>query len=247
MTKTAVVSGAASGIGKRTIERLLAEGWTVWGLDIAPQVDEALAHNARFEYLPCNVADAQQVTDAFAKIRQKTNKLDALICSAGIIRTGKLEDHTPEDFEQMFKVNVMGTWLCIRGALDLLRQDSTTHDPSRVVVVGSISAIRSKVSGGLYGSSKAALHTLCSVMAAELAPDGVLVNVVAPGSVDTPMKIASSTGNYRTSSDSPLGRIAQADDVADIIEFFLGDSSKYLTGTVLPVDGGTRAAFVPSP
>jgi NAD(P)-dependent dehydrogenase (short-subunit alcohol dehydrogenase family) len=148
----------------------------------------------------------------------------------------------------MIDVNMKGPWLCVREALPLLRKDSSVADPARVVVVGSIGGIRPKVGTGFYGATKAAVHVLTGVFAAELAPTGVLVNAVAPGTVATPMiesvQNQREGSGYRLSGDSPLGRIAQPDDVVDVIMFFLSDAAKFVTGTVLPVDGGTRAAFI---
>jgi 3-oxoacyl-[acyl-carrier protein] reductase len=99
--------------------------------------------------------------------------------------------------------------------------------------------------------SKAAVSQLCGIIAAEWAPSGVLVNALAPGTVDTPMvramtDPATRAKGYRTSGNSPLGRVAQADDIVDVMTFLLSDAARYVTGTTIPVDGGTRAAFIPA-
>lgn len=242
MNKTAVVTGGGSGIGKKTVERLLAEGWTVWSLDLKVP---AQAHSGeRLRFLACDVSNADSVKRAFETIRAQCARLDALICSAGAIRVGSLEEHTPEQVDLILGVNIKGPWLCVREALSLLRQDASTLNPSRVVIMGSVAGIRPKVGAGFYAASKAAIHVLTGVLAVELAPSGVIVNAVAPGSVETPMMHEVAGGSYRTSNDSPLGRIAQPDDISDVIMFYLSDAAKYVNGTVLPVDGGTRAAFV---
>ena len=102
---------------------------------------------------------------------------------------------------------------------------------------------------GAYSASKAAVSQLCRIMAVEWAGSHVLVNAVAPGTVDTPMVQAvmrpGANSGYTTSGTSPLGRVAEADDIADVIGFLLSPASKYVTGTTIPVDGGTQAAFVP--
>jgi len=249
-TKTAVVTGGASGIGRRTVERLLDDGWTVWALDLS---ESTLAEQARtldagdrLHFHACDVTRPQSIQAAFAAIGQHTPKLDALICSAGVLHVGSLEDQPLDQVDRMLNVNVKGPWLCVREALPLLRKDSSCADPSRVVFVGSIGGIRPKAGTGFYGASKAAVHVLAGVLAVELAPSGVIVNVVAPGTVATPMVelLGKTTSAYKPSGDSPLGRIAQPDDIADVILFFLSDAAKYVNGTVLPVDGGTRAAFL---
>jgi hypothetical protein len=128
-------------------------------------------------------------------------------------------------------------------------QPRTAGARGRVVFVSSAAAIRPKIGNGAYAASKAALTHLARILAVECAPNGVLVNAVAPGTVDTPMIHAASnpaeTGRYRLSGLSPLGRIAQPEDVARVIRFLLGDDAGYVTGTTIPVDGGTSAAFVP--
>lgn len=252
MHKTAVVTGGASGIGQRTVERLLGQNWTVWSLDVS---EKALAKQAatidaagRFFHHHCDVSKADSVKAAFKAIHSTTEKIDALICSAGVVRVGALEQQTPEEAELMIGVNMLGPWLTVREATPLLRKDSSTDDPARVVIVGSISGIRPKVGAGFYGATKAAVHVLTGIFAVELAPSGIVVNAVAPGTVATPMiealGNAGGGSGYKPSGESPLGRIAQPDDITDVILFFLSDAAKYVNGTVLPVDGGTRAAFV---
>src|SRR5690606_6934175 len=121
--------------------------------------------------------------------------------------------------------------------------------PSRIILLGSVSGIRPKVGSGFYAATKAALHALTGVLAVELAQDNILVNAVAPGTVNTSMiraaQSAATGSGYKPSGTSPLGRIAEPEDVTAVILFFLSDTSRYVTGTVLPVDGGTRAAFKP--
>ena len=250
--KTAVVTGGASGIGRRTVERLLTDGWQVWSLDVAgdalAQHSTQLGAGDRLSWQVCNVGDPISVKAAFDEIRNGTDKIDALICSAGVIRIGALEDHTPDQLDLMLDVNVKGPWLSVREALPMLRKNSSVADPARVVFVGSIAGMRPKVGSGFYGATKAALHVLAGIFAVELGPTGVIVNAVAPGTVNTPMVQAlvgqSSTSGYKPSGKSPLGRVAQPDDVVDVIQFLLSDAAKYVNGAVLPVDGGTRAAYV---
>jgi 3-oxoacyl-[acyl-carrier protein] reductase len=118
-----------------------------------------------------------------------------------------------------------------------------------VVFLSSVAALRPKISSGAYAASKAAVSHLTRVIGVEWAEHGILVNALAPGTVDTPMIHAVSdpakAGRYRPSGASPVGRIATPDDVVDVIGFLLSDAARYVTGTTIPVDGGTQAAFVP--
>jgi NAD(P)-dependent dehydrogenase (short-subunit alcohol dehydrogenase family) len=249
--KVAAITGAASGIGHAASRRLLEAGWTVFGLDLAKDRldtvrDSFAGLQNRFRPVPCDVGDAAGVGNAFGAMG---SSLNALVCCAGVLRTALLEDMAVEAFDLVLNTNLRGTFLCAQKALPLLRLAATKDDPSRVVLLSSIAALRPKIVSGAYAASKAGVSQLCRVMAAEWAPSGVLVNALAPGTVDTPMVRAVSdpatSKGYRPSGVSPLGRIAQPDDVVDVMMFLLSEAARYVTGTTIPVDGGTQAAFVP--
>jgi NAD(P)-dependent dehydrogenase (short-subunit alcohol dehydrogenase family) len=246
----AAITGAASGIGEAACRRLLQAGWTVFGLDMAERrldaVRDSLAEfQTRFRPVVCDVSDAGSVAAGFAGI----DNLNALVCCAGVLRTSLLEDMSIEDFDLVLNTNLRGTFLCAQQALPALRRAATVANPARVVLLSSVAALRPKIVSGAYAASKAAVSQLCRVMAAEWAPSGVLVNALAPGTVDTPMVRAVSnpaaSKGYRPSGVSPVGRIAQPDDIVDVMMFLLSDAARYVTGTTIPVDGGTQAAFIP--
>jgi 3-oxoacyl-[acyl-carrier protein] reductase len=247
MSKSAVVVGGASGIGWQTTRQLLEAGWTVSIFDRnSPPAGKEPPGDAteRLRFQRCDVRDQASIEAAIQTI---PGGLDALVYTAGVTRSGELEHTSPEDARLMFDVNVFGAWLTVRTALPLLRSDARTDDPARIVLVGSIGGIRLKAANGFYGATKAALHALAQVFAVELAPSGVTVNAVAPGSTNTPMQAVAKESNvpgFKVSGPSPLGRIAEPEDVANAIMFLLGDEARYINGVVLPVDGGTRAAFV---
>ncbi len=238
MDKIAAVTGAASGIGESTAKRLRSSGWTVVALDLRLDGD---GH--------CDVGDVASVNATFARIGARFGYVDALVCSAGTLKIGALADMAPEDFDQLYRINTRGAWLCARQAIPWMRKSPNRQLFPRIVFIGSISGIRPKIGNGAYAAQKAALHTLTGVMAAELGPEGILVNAVAPGTVDTPMIRAMSdpakSGRYRPSGLSPLGRVAHPDDISAVIDFCLNSQANYVTGAVIPVDGGTRAAYVP--
>jgi 2,3-dihydro-2,3-dihydroxybenzoate dehydrogenase len=190
------------------------------------------------------VTGAASVGAAFGRIG---DHLGALICCAGMLRTGLMKTMPIEAFDIVLNTNLRGRFLGAQKALPLLRRAATVENPSRVVLLSSIAALRPKIFSGAYAASKAAVSQLCRVVAAEWASPGVLVNALAPGTVDTAMvRSVSDPGaskGYRPSGVSPVGRIAQPDDV---IMFLLSDAARYVTGTTIPVDGGTQAAFIPS-
>lgn len=250
-SRTAVVSGGGSGIGKGVVNRLLQEGWRVWMLDLTPSTPDAFdlpaGSTGQLTCLECDVSNPESVERVFAEIAKDTTKLDALVCSAGVVSVGPIDAMTNEQVDRLLGVNLKGPWLMSKHAMPLLCAEATPSQPSRVVIIGSIAGVRPKVGTGFYSASKAAIHALAQVMAVELAPRGVLVNVVAPGTIETPMvqsarRVTGSHG-YRPSGASPLGRIGKPDDVADVVGFLLSDAARYVNGVVIPVDGGTRAAF----
>ena len=250
MSRIAVITGAASGIGRSTAGRLVGLGWLVVGLDRAFGSDLTASDDVEgMQTLNCDVADEASVSNAFSKIETVHGHVDAVICSAGTLEIGPLSEMPVENFDRLYQVNTRGAWLCARQAVPLMRKSPHKKKLPRIVFLGSIAGIRPKVSGGAYGAQKAALHVITSVMAAELGPEGILVNAVAPGTVDTPMVQAKSdsskTGDYRPSGNSPLGRVAAPEDIAAVIEFLVSEQASYVTGTIIPADGGTRAAFIP--
>jgi NAD(P)-dependent dehydrogenase (short-subunit alcohol dehydrogenase family) len=249
--KTAVVTGAASGIGLDCANDLVARGWRVFALDrssMAAPTDNLIP-------IACDVADSASVTAAFAQVaeaqrsRGLTPAVDALVCSAGIFRTGPLLEMAEKDFDDLFAVNTRGAWLCAKAALPLLKAAAKPEAPARIVFVASAAALRPKTGGGAYAASKAALVQITKVLAVEMAKQSILVNAIAPATVDTPMTQAlaanAAANGYKLSGTSPLGRVATPGDVSSVIRFLLGDDSAYLAGAVIPIDGGTTAAFDP--
>ncbi|CAN5400982.1 SDR family oxidoreductase [soil metagenome] len=252
MSGHALVTGAASGIGLDCCRDLLERGFTVFALDRSGEALErakgTLAHADRYIGIPCDVSLSSAVTAAFEQVRRQTPKLDVLICSAGVFCAGRVLEVSEADFDRTFAVNTKGAWLTAKAALPLLEAAAGPTHPARVVFVASLAALRPKVNGGVYAATKAALGHLTRVMAVELAPRNILVNAVAPATVDTPFTqalTAGTGGSYKLSGTSPLGRVAQPSDVTAVVRFLLSDAANYLAGVILPIDGGTSAAFDP--
>ncbi len=252
MTDAAIITGAASGIGLEAARDLIAKGWTVYGLDVSDAALAPAAHalaSERFHPRPCNLRDAEAVRRVMRGVQEDAPEINALICSAGVLKLGRLAEMSVEDFDLVLNVNVRGLWLACREAMPMLKAARAADRMARIILMSSISAIRPKIESGAYSASKAAVSQLTQILAAECAADGILVNALAPGTVDTPMISGqgdpSKQGNWRPSGASPLGRIAQPADVVKVMRFLLSEDADYVTGTIIPVDGGTRAAFIP--
>lgn len=250
MSNTAIITGAASGIGQEAARDLLTKGWSVYGLDVS---EAALAPAVRtlasrqFHPRPCDLRDAAVIAKVMRGIQEDSPRINALIASAGVLKLGRLAEMAVEDFDTVLNVNVRGLWLTCREAMPMLEAATAAGEIGRVILMSSISAIRPKIESGAYSASKAAVSQLTQILAAECAERGILVNALAPGTVDTPMvnDQAGSNGNWRPSGNSPLGRIAQPADIVRVMRFLLSEDAGYVTGTIIPVDGGTRAAFIP--
>src|SRR5207244_1160533 len=216
-------------------------------LDIGSETPNRHAGGSLLHYERCDLTRPEEIARSFDRVGQAVGAIDALVYSASVAKVGELEHTTLANANLMLDVNVKGPWLTIREALPLLRKNAQVEDPTRIVVVGSIAGMRAKVSSGMYGASKAAVHVLAQIYAVELGPVGITVNVVAPGTTNTGMNAAAVAdgidSGFRASGPSPLGRIAVPDDVASEILFFLSAEAKFINGAVLPVDGGTRAAY----
>lgn len=250
--KEAVVTGAGSGIGLDCAHELVRQGWRVFALDrSSPSLDAARAalseRSESFVPITCDVSSSAEVERAFAEIAAKTEKLDALICSAGILRSGALSDMAEQDFDALFAINTKGSWLSARSAIPFLEKGvASGRGPTRIVFVGSVAAIRPKVGGGAYAASKIAVTYLARVLSAEIAPKGILVNAVAPATIDTPMtKALRDKPGYKLSGVSPLGRVGVPADVTAVIQFLLSPAADYVSGAVIPIDGATSAAYIP--
>lgn len=251
MTRRAVVTGAASGIGFEAARDLVARGWTVYGLDAAEAALQSAREriaDGRFVPMACDVRSAEAVRDTMASAGAQAGRLNALICCAGVLRLGPLAEMSVEDFDLVFSVNTRGLWLSAREALPWLKKAASEGEMARVIFLSSVAALRPKVDSGAYAASKAAVSHLTRVLAVECAKDGILVNALAPGTVDTPMIRSHADpavqGAWRPSGPSPLGRVAEPADVVRVMRFLLSEDAGYVTGATIPVDGGTQAAFV---
>jgi 3-oxoacyl-[acyl-carrier protein] reductase len=232
------VTGGSSGIGLETARRLCRQGAEVCLVARRPEPCEAAVGELgeRAWAWPCDVAEAEQVAGLAEAVAQRWSALDGLVCSAGIAIPGSLEETEVEAWDQTFAVNTRGPYLLMRQLLPLLRAG---HDPA-VVNVSSTLAEKPIPAMAAYNASKAALNQLTRSLALELAPQ-VRVNAVMPAVVDTPIHATRGLSREQVEAMGaihPLRRIGQPADVAELIVFLLSRAAAWITGTVIPVDGG---------
>jgi NAD(P)-dependent dehydrogenase (short-subunit alcohol dehydrogenase family) len=209
--KVALVVGGAKGIGLAVAERLAIEGASV--VFTGRRTDEVEAAAARIG----------------------NGRIDALVLNAGISEPATLRDGTPEHFDRHFAVNVRGAVFGLQAALGVMGQGGS------VVLMGSIADAAGITPYGTYCATKAALRSYARTWTAELAPQGIRVNVVAPGPTDTAMMASvPEEGRARLIAPIPLGRMARPEEVAAATLFLLSDEASFVAGAELCVDGGMR-------
>lgn len=246
-TRVIVVTGGGAGMGAATVAQLAAEGCRVVAVD---RDDKALAE--RPDGVDAFVADVRD-DEALARLAEHVSgtygRLDGLVCAAGIQRYGTVVDTTQEAFDEVMNVNVRGTFMACHHLVPLMRETGK----GSIVVIASVQAYAAQPGVAAYSASKGALLALVKAMSVDHAPEGIRVNVVCPGSVDTPMLRTSADlfkGDKTTDEvvadwgrSHPLGRVAQPSEVADVITFLLSDRASFVTGADVKVDGGLMSTI----
>ena len=244
--KTALVTGAARGIGLATTRILLAEGWQVAMLDRdGAALAQAAAALAGVQPVIADVSDPDQVARAFDEVTANFGALDGLVNNAGVADFGVLGETTFERWRRVMQTNLDGPFLMVQAFADLLAADGG----GAVVNVTSISGLRASTLRVAYGTSKAALAHLTLQQAVELGERGIRVNAVAPGPVDTKLALAVHTPDIRAAYHDaiPLNRYGQEHEIAAVIAFLLGDAASFVTGQIIAADGGFAATGIGLP
>lgn len=253
--KVAFVTGASSGNGRAIALRLAEDGAQVVCADLRPGTQSPAfdgeedtvriieSHGEEAFYAPCDVTDGESVAAAYAAGIERFGRLDIVIANAGISPQPPV--HLPEEefevFRRVTQVNQEGAWWTAREGARILREQG---EGGKIVFTSSIAGLVGSDSGAHYCMSKGAVNQLTRALAFQMAPSGITVNAVCPGFVRTAM-----TEHYLSDPERaelvnrqhPLGRVGEASDVANAVAFLAGTESDWITGVLLPVDGGYTA------
>jgi NAD(P)-dependent dehydrogenase (short-subunit alcohol dehydrogenase family) len=247
--RTALVVGARGGIGRAVVDRLVREGATVYAADLA----EAAPTDPGISMM-LDVTSEVSVAAAMDVIAEQAGRLDVLVNAAGIELEKTVEDTSLEEWNRSFAVNVTGTFLAVKHALALLRIAAADGVSASVVNVGSYDGFIADPGLAAYCATKGAVHALTRALACDHGPEGIRVNAVCPGYVDTPMlqsffSGAGSGGGGQTIDQlqeavrdvHPLRRYGTPEDVANLVHWLASDEARYASGQLWVLDGGLTA------
>ncbi|MDR1015635.1 MAG: SDR family oxidoreductase [Coriobacteriales bacterium] len=238
--KVCVVTGANRGIGRAVARLFVAEGACVYACARRDGSLDALVGDCgpeRLVPLYFDVTDTKGMKAAFLQVRKEQGRLDALVNNAGIMKDALIGMIAPELVSEVFEVNVSATIAALQFAAGLMRRQGS----GSIINFSSIVGVEGVAGQAVYAASKGAVVALTKAAAKELAPQGVRVNAVAPGFIDT--DLFRSIGEKRVegaSGNVGMGRLGTPDDVARACAFLASDLSDYVTGQILGIDGSAR-------
>jgi NAD(P)-dependent dehydrogenase (short-subunit alcohol dehydrogenase family) len=247
--RSAIVTGGASGLGECISHRLAAEGAMVAVADVdepSAQLVAAAIVQAGDDAEPMTVDVTQEgeVAAMVDSVAERTGSVDLLVCSAAIEVRASLADTSDEDWQRILDVNLKGPFLCLKHTIPAM----VRAGGGSAILLGSVLGAIGSPGYAAYCASKGALVNLAKQAAIEHAPDQVRVNVVSPSASETGLfiRVAESTSDPEgikamVAERTPMGRLAAAIDVTNAVLYLASDESAYVTGTVLPLDGGMAA------
>jgi NAD(P)-dependent dehydrogenase (short-subunit alcohol dehydrogenase family) len=245
MSRSVLVTGAASGIGEAVTSRLLSEGDWVTAMDVdgaalaATKTRSWAGAGERVSMHVADVSDATQVQEAVAHAKRRSGRLDVVVNNAGITggpKALKLHETSLEDFDRVWSINGRGVFLMCRAAIASMLE----HGGGVIVNIASVAGLIAFPARSAYTISKGAVVMLTKSIAVDYAGLGVRCNAVCPGMIDTPMthwRLAQAPLRAQLIERIPQGEVGSVDDVANAVAFLAGPQARYLNGSTLVVDG----------
>ncbi|MEO3413678.1 SDR family oxidoreductase [Roseovarius sp. CAU 1744] len=252
--KTALVTGGRGGIGRAIVARFLREGAQVYAADLTPEgsLDSHDEDGSRFVRL-----DVTQEADAIAamqEVGEAAGRLDILVNAAGIEIEKTIEDTSLEEWNRSFAVNATGTFLTSKYALPLLRVAAKAGSGASIINFGSYDGFIADPGLAAYCATKGAVHALTRAMACDHGPEGIRVNAICPGYIDTPMLQSFFTGEGSGAGGKTIDQLQQAvrdvhplrtygtpEDIANLVNWLASDEARYASGQLWVLDGGLSA------
>jgi|KBSMisStandDraft_5_1062788.scaffolds.fasta_scaffold56076_4 NAD(P)-dependent dehydrogenase (short-subunit alcohol dehydrogenase family) len=244
--RVAVITGGAQGIGAACARRFAQDGAAVAIWDVNDELGHALAqqleaNGARVVYCHCNVSRKDEVDAALAATRQALGAVDALVNNAGIFKAADFLDITEADWTAVLDVNLKGAFLVGQA----IGRAMSEAGGGTIVNMSSVNAVMAIPSIASYNASKGGINQLTRVMALALAEHGVRVNAVAPGTIATELAreavLGSEEAKRRIMSRTPIKRLGEPDEIAEVCAFLTSSAASYMTGSIVYVDGGRLA------
>jgi 3-oxoacyl-[acyl-carrier protein] reductase len=232
--RTVLVTGAARGIGQAVASHFAERGADVVMVDVDADVLSAAAANIDARYVVADVSSSAEVATMVSTALAKTGRIDVLVNNAGIVRDRMLWKLSDEDWEAVLAVHLGGTFRCTRACVDHFR----AQEYGRVVNVTSYTGLHGNIGQAAYAAAKAGIIGFTKTAAKELARFGVTVNAISPNADTRMVAGIPEQARLRLEQMTPVGRFAAPSEISAAVSFLAAEEAGYITGTVLPVDGG---------
>lgn len=252
--KVALVTGGRGGIGRAIVDRLMREGATVYAADLSEAGSLTGPGDTASRFVRLDVTSEAETIAAMDTVKAEQGKLDILVNAAGIEIEKTIEDTSLEEWNRSFAVNVTGTFLTSKHALPLMRAAAKEGSSASLINFGSYDGFIADPGLAAYCATKGAVHALTRAMACDHGPEGIRVNAICPGYIDTPMLQSFFTGDGSGGGGKTIDQLQQAvrdvhpmrsygtpEDIANLVNWLASDEARYASGQLWVLDGGLSA------
>lgn len=238
MKKTCIITGGSSGIGLSIVKLFLTHDYRVFNLDLQP--------TQWGEFKACDMTETAQVNTVIQEISESVERIDVLVCNAGVHFSGNIENTAEEDLARVFNINVKGAFSAVKATLPSMK----SHQQGSIILMSSDQALIGKQNSFAYNLTKSALASMAKTTALDYAQYNIRCNAVCPGTIETPL-YHQAIQNYCEKSGAdieqvhaeeaalqPLNRLGQPEEVAELVLFLASNKATFITGSLQVIDGG---------